>query len=63
MPIPDKPYPRGNEPEKFQALMMDWVGPRMNSAMMWLGALVVPVAGALGWVGYQYGPSLYKSLV
>ena len=63
MPIPDEPYPRGNEPEKFRDLMMGWMGPRMNSAMLWLGSIVVPVVGVLGWAGYQYGPSLYKSLV
>ncbi|UNI21305.1 hypothetical protein JDV02_007306 [Purpureocillium takamizusanense] len=37
--VPDEEYPRGNEPEKFQALVGDWLRPRMASAALKLAGL------------------------
>lgn len=62
VPIPKEEYPRGNEPEKFKALMMGWISPRMKSAMLRLGAVVVPTVGVLAWAGMKYGPSMFAAI-
>ncbi|KAF9882899.1 hypothetical protein FE257_004913 [Aspergillus nanangensis] len=54
LPIPEQPYPRGNEPDKFEKIIIDYLQPRVNAAMMKLGALVVPTLGVAGYLGWKY---------
>jgi hypothetical protein len=59
MPIPEEEYPRGNEPEKFKALLKGYMAPRMRNAMVKLATLVVPVVGVGAWLAMKHGPALY----
>lgn len=54
LPIPDEPYPGRNEPEKFQALVMDFFRPHFIAATMRLSAVAIPVVGVLGWAAVKY---------
>ncbi|KAB8263007.1 P-loop containing nucleoside triphosphate hydrolase protein [Aspergillus pseudonomiae] len=51
LPIPDEKYPRGNEPEKFRILIENYLKPRIQLAVLKVGALAVT---ALGIVGYAW---------
>jgi hypothetical protein len=54
MPIPEEKYPRGNEVDKFQGLVEDYFKKRTRAAMRNLGAIIVPVLGLSGYLGWKY---------
>lgn len=54
MPIPDEPYPPPNVPEVFKALGEAFLRPWIRSAMFKCGALVTPVVGVAGYLGWRY---------
>lgn len=48
--IPKTPYPRGNAPAEFQALVSNVLGPRIrNSMLKALGTILVPTIGIGMW--------------
>lgn len=54
LPVPDEPYPRGNEPAVFKAIMEDYMGPLIRDAMIKTGSLTVAVLSVAGWAGWKY---------
>ena len=54
VPIPQEPYPGRNEPEKFQGLVKNYLGPKIQTAAIRLGAIVVPVIGVGIWAGMKF---------
>lgn len=54
VPITEEKYPRGNEVDKFQGLAEDYFKKRTRAAMLNLGALLVPVLGVSGYLGWKY---------
>ncbi|KHN97967.1 uncharacterized protein MAM_04356 [Metarhizium album ARSEF 1941] len=56
LPIPDQPFPVPHSQENFKRGIDGWMKPRIQSAMMKLAAVVVPVAGSLAYFGIKYGP-------
>ncbi|KAJ5754014.1 uncharacterized protein N7511_008167 [Penicillium nucicola] len=57
LPIPEEPYPDRNEPEKFQALVQDFLQPKIIASIMRLSAVAIPIVGVLGWAAVRYAPS------
>ncbi|KAF9893853.1 hypothetical protein FE257_010023 [Aspergillus nanangensis] len=55
MDIPDQPYPQANVQEKFQAIIGDFMRPRVMAAMVRLGVVVAPTLGVAGYLGWKYG--------
>ncbi|PIG85736.1 hypothetical protein AARAC_004077 [Aspergillus arachidicola] len=53
LPIPDEKYPRGNEPEKFQKMLESHLKPRVQLAVLRLGALAVAALGMVGYAGWR----------
>ncbi|KAJ5097603.1 hypothetical protein N7456_008324, partial [Penicillium angulare] len=62
VPVPKEKYPGRNEPEKFQALVEGFLGPKVKSAVVRFGITALATVGALGWSSYQYGPSFLAAL-
>ncbi|CAG8162822.1 unnamed protein product [Penicillium olsonii] len=62
LPIPDQDYPGRNEPEKFQALVQEFLQPKINAAIMRLSAIALPVVGVAGWAAFKYGPQAVAAL-
>lgn len=54
IPIPDEPFPKPNDQENFKKEVGGWMNPRIQSAMLKLGALVVPAVGTLAYFGIKY---------
>ncbi|KAJ5112168.1 hypothetical protein N7532_000213 [Penicillium argentinense] len=57
--VPKVEYPDRNEPEKFQAMVQEFLQPKLIAAAMRMSAVVVPVLGVLGWAGMRYGSSAF----
>ena len=62
VPVPDEAYPGRNEPEKFQVLVDDFIGPKINAAIMRFSVVAVSTVGVLGWAAVRYGPSALATL-
>lgn len=58
IPVPDQPFPRPNDTENFKKEVSNWMNPRIQNAMLKMGALVVPVIGSLAYFGIKYGSAL-----
>lgn len=58
VPVPKENYPDRNQPARFEALIGTFLQPRILTAMLRCGALVLTVLGAGGWVTFNYGPSV-----
>lgn len=58
LPIPDEKYPRGNEPEKFRKLLESHLKPRVQLAVLRLGALAVTALGIIGYAGWRMSNSI-----
>ncbi|RJE26623.1 hypothetical protein PHISCL_01037 [Aspergillus sclerotialis] len=54
VPIPQEPYPRGNEKKTFDAIAYGTFGPKMKTAALRLAATVVPFVGIGAFYGYKY---------
>jgi len=58
VPVPKENYPDRNQPARFEALIGEFLQPRIRTAMLRCGALVLTVLGAGSWVAFNYGPPL-----
>ncbi|KAF7596688.1 hypothetical protein BBP40_000611 [Aspergillus hancockii] len=54
LPIPGEKYPRGNDPDKFHLIVEELLGPRAKLALLRLSALVLPVMGLTGYLGWRH---------
>jgi len=62
LPVPKEPYPGRNEPEKFQAMVKEFVGPHVKAAALKFGVTALTALGVLGWASMKYGPSILASV-
>ncbi|KAJ5110031.1 hypothetical protein N7532_002676 [Penicillium argentinense] len=62
LPVPKEDYPDRHFPEKFAALLQEFLQPRVKAAMFRCVLLTVSLLGATGWAMVKYGPSLLPAL-
>ncbi|KAJ5547064.1 hypothetical protein N7494_004649 [Penicillium frequentans] len=62
LPVPKEPYPGRNEPEKFQAMVKDFIEPHVKAAALRFGVTALTTLGILGWASMKYGPSIIASV-
>ena len=58
--IPKEPYPSKNDPKEFQEMVGAWLGPKVKTAALKLGAVSVPILGVVAWAGLKYAPHVKK---
>ena len=54
IPIPNQPFPIPNDQENFKREVARWINPRIQSAILKLSALIVPVVSILAYFGIKY---------
>lgn len=59
VPVPDAEYPARNEPEKFQALVQEFLKPKVISAAIKLASVTVPAVGVFAWAVMKYAPLVF----
>ncbi|KAG6152619.1 hypothetical protein E4U37_003738 [Claviceps purpurea] len=53
IPIPDEPFPDANVQENFKKVVGGWMAPGVQSAVLRLGAVMVPMLGSLAYLGLK----------
>lgn len=62
LPIPTEEYPDRNEPEKFKALLEDFLQSKVMVTVFRLSLVAVPTFGVAAWAGLRYCPSIWSGL-
>lgn len=62
MPIPKEEYPDRNEPEKFKALVENFLKSKLAVSVVRLSLVAVPTFGLAVFAGWRYSPSIWSGL-
>lgn len=62
IPSPKEEYPDRNEPEKFQAMVQNFLQPKLTAAVVRLSLVAVPTFGVVAWGAWKYCPSVLSML-